>query len=122
MGLEFGRQNPRAAAQITYRSAPGLADAMSPPAALQALVTTAAIYSAGRKRGLQWGYHEPARWQRYVAAAEESGLVKSVDPKQVYTNRLVAGANSIDRTRVALDAGTYGVRREFSLIPIPAGG
>ena len=113
MGLEFAQENPRAAAQITYRSAPGLASAMSPQAAVDVLGTVASTYSAGRKRGLPWGFHEESRWRRYLAAATASGLVKPIDPAQVYTNRLIDGANSFDISAVRLNAATFELDREF---------
>lgn len=113
MGLEFAQENPRAAAQITYRSAPGLDSVMSPQAAVDALGVTSTLYSAGRRRGLPWGMHEQHRWERYLAVAEQAGLAKALDSKAVYTNRLVTAANTVDISQVRLDAATYELDRDF---------
>ena len=113
MGLEFAQENPRGAAQITYRSAPGLESAMSPQAAVDALGVTSTLYSSGRSRGLPWGMHEEQRWERYVGAAEKSGLIKSLDPRTVYTNRLVSAANAVDISLVRQDAAAFELDRDF---------
>ncbi len=113
MGLEFAQENPRAAAQVTYRSAPGLASTMSPQAAVDALGVTASLYSAGRSRGLPWGMHEDQRWNRYLGIAEQVGLAKSLDPQSVYTNRMIAAANSVDISLVRRDAALYELDRDF---------
>ena len=122
MGLEFTEQNPRAAAQIVHRSVPGLAAAMTPQQTVDAIALTSSIYSDGKRRGLPWGYHEPARWQRYVEVAEQAGMLKSIDPRNLYTNRLITEANSIDRTRVNLDAVMFGLDHGFRVTTSPTGG
>lgn len=121
-GLEFASENPVAAAQITYRSAPGLHDVMSPKATVDALAVTSSVYSAGRRRGLPWGMNEEARWRRYVDAAGQAGMVKSIDPKALYTNRLIESANSVDIATVRLNAATYALDRDFRHINSPTGG
>jgi NitT/TauT family transport system substrate-binding protein len=113
MGLEFAQENPRAAAQITYRSAPGLASVMSAQATVDALGVTSTVYSSGRRRGLPWGIHEPARWQRYLAAARQLGMAKPLDPASVYTNALITAANSVDFSAVRLNAATFELDSDF---------
>jgi ABC-type nitrate/sulfonate/bicarbonate transport system substrate-binding protein len=112
LALEFASENPRAAAQITYRSAPGLAATMSPQAAVDSLAVTSSVYSAGRRRGLAWGLHEKPRWQSYMGAAERSGLAKA-GARPVYSNQLIAAANSVDTTLVHIDAATFALDSEF---------
>ena len=122
MGLEFASQNPRAAAQITYRSTPGLHTATTPQAAVDQLTVTASIYDAGRKRGLKWGEHDAARWQRYLNVAHQAGLVKGPSPGAVFTNRFIAFANSFDPTVVRLDATTFPMDTDFRHTTGPRGG
>jgi NitT/TauT family transport system substrate-binding protein len=122
MGLEFAQENARAAAQITYRSAPGLDSVMSPQAAVDAVGVTSSLYSAGRQRGLPWGMHEQPRWERYLAAAEQVGLAKALDPQEVYTNRLITAANAVDISMVRLDATTFELDRDFRNTRNPTGG
>ncbi|TMC54319.1 MAG: ABC transporter substrate-binding protein [Chloroflexi bacterium] len=112
LALEFAAENPRGAAQITYRSAPGLAETLSPQAAVDSLAVASSVYSSGRRRGMAWGLHERPRWQRYMSAAEQSGLAKPAS-KPVYSNQLIATANSIDTTLVHLDAATFALDRDF---------
>lgn len=112
LALEFASENPRAAAQITYRSAPGLAGTMSPQATVDSLAVASSVYSSGRRRGLAWGLHERSRWQRYLNAAEKAGLAKA-PTKPLYSNQMIAAANSIDTTLVHVDAATFALDRDF---------
>ncbi len=121
-GLEFASENPVAAAQITYRSAPGLHEVMAPRATVDALAVTSSVYSAGRRRGLPWGLNEEERWRRYAEAAGQAGMVKSIDPKALYTNRLIEAANSVDIATVRLNAATYALDGDFRHINSPTGG
>lgn len=113
MALEFTRVNPVAAAQIVYRRAPGLSEKTSPARVIQAVSRVAEVYEAGRRRGLPWGIHERKRWTGFLRIQEELGRVKQLRPEDVYSNALIAAANSIDTARVKRDALGFRSSWEF---------
>ena len=122
MALDFAAANPRAAAQIAYRSAPGLSAELSPQAAVDRVLIASSIYGAGKARGLAWGFHESDRWTRYLNAAQKAGLIKSAPAIDVYTNRFVAAANAVDTTPATLDATTFPLVSDFKNTTVPKGG
>ena len=113
MALEFTRINPAAAAQIVYRRAPGLSVKTSPARVIKAVSRVAEVYEAGRRRGLPWGIHERKRWTGFLRIQEELGRVKQLRPEDVYSNALIAAANSFDTARVKRDALGFRSSLEF---------
>jgi NitT/TauT family transport system substrate-binding protein len=121
MGLEFARQNPRAAAQLTYRSRPHIANDLGPQRALDAMLQVARGYGAGAVGGAGWGVHEPDRWRRYAAASAQLGYTKPIPPTGLFTNELVASANAVDRQRIREDALEFVLDRDFSRTHLSGG-
>jgi NitT/TauT family transport system substrate-binding protein len=109
MGLEFAHSNPKAAAEITHRRAPGLSAIMSKAEAVRALRSVASTYDAGRRSGQPWGIHQPDRWSLFLRIQEQLGLVKHLQGTDVYTNELVWPANNFDKALVQNDALAFGL-------------
>jgi NitT/TauT family transport system substrate-binding protein len=94
MGLEFAKANPRAAAQITYSSLPGLQKSLKPQPAYDSFVELAEAYGTSHRQGHGWGYHSPAGWSTYLSIVHKLGQTKkALAPADVYTNSLVVAAN-----------------------------
>ena len=62
-GLEFGRQNPRAATQIVMEQFPGLASQMNPSVATESMMQLANVFAGRWDERKKWGYHIPESWQ-----------------------------------------------------------
>ena len=67
MGLEFTKANPRAAAQITYRSSARSAEDAKPQLALDSMLELAHAYGTSHLKGQGWGYNDakagPTTWK-----------------------------------------------------------
>ena len=116
MGLEFAKANPRAAAQITYRQFPGLAQALSPQIALESMVQLASGYGANVRQGKGWGYHDPAVWEPYLATIFDLGQTeKQLTLDDVFTNELVEAANAgADIERARSGAAAFELDEDFA--------
>jgi hypothetical protein len=77
MGLEFGRQNPRAATQIVMEQFPALGSQMTPDVAVESQMQLAAVF-AGRweERQKKWGYHLAESWQQFFDVGREIGQIQ----------------------------------------------
>lgn len=113
MGLEFARQNPRAAAQVTYRSRPQLAKGLPPQRALDWMLQVAKGYGAAVRSGHGWGFHYPERWRRFTAAWSRLGYSKPLPETAVFTNHLVATVNDVNAARVTADGLGFTLDPDF---------
>jgi NitT/TauT family transport system substrate-binding protein len=122
MGLEFARANPRAAAQITYRAVPGLADRLGPQTAVNALTQVARGHAVEEERGNGWGFHNEASWRAFLeTTAGLDQTAKQLEPADVLTNELVEPANTAaDVERARRDADGFDLDDEFSQTEVPA--
>ncbi len=116
MGLEFARSNPRAAAQITYRAVPGLADRLRPQVAVNALSQIARGHAVEEERGNGWGFHNEASWRGYLETIAGLGqITKPLEPDDVLTNDLVNQSNSgADAERARQDAQGFELDDDFA--------
>jgi NitT/TauT family transport system substrate-binding protein len=123
MGFEFGRANPRAAAQITYSNYPGLQALISPQVALESMVELASGYAAEKRAGKGWGYHNTATWQNYLDAVFKLGQTKKhLTVADVLTNELVGSANKgANVAKARADAKAYKVNQYFAAAKLPKG-
>lgn len=103
MGLEFTKANPRAAAQVTYRSLPDLEKTLKPQMALESLLELAHAYATSHLRGQGWGYHYPKGWANYLKVVHQLGqTTKLLKVDDVVTNQLQSAANkraNVNRAR-----------------------
>ena len=109
MGLEFARANPRAAAQITWSSLPGLQKSLKPQAAYDSVLELAEAYSTSNRQGHGWGYNSPAGWANYLKVVHQLGQTKKLlAPSDVYTNDLATAANKkADKATAIKDAKAF---------------
>lgn len=121
MGLEFGYTNPAAATQIVYKYRPALAHTLKPAIGTQSTAQLANVFRgnwAHRQKisGLSsaWGWHDMAGWSAFLSAAHKTGqLTQMLQPQNIISNSLVAGANKFDHARVRKDAHSYKVNKSF---------
>ena len=115
MGLEFGRVNPLAAAQITYGQFPALQEQMDPPLALESLGELMDAYNAGYESGDGYGYSDEENWQNYLDRIADLGQTQRLlDVSEVVTNQFVESSNAFDADRVAADAEGFELSEEWA--------
>ena len=122
MGFEFAKENPRAAAQITYRQFRSLQETLKPQVALESMMQLASGYGASNRDGNGWGYHDADAWETYLDAVHKLGQIeKPLKPEDVFTNELVEPANDgadVDRARE--DAEGFQLDDDFEKTTPPA--
>jgi NitT/TauT family transport system substrate-binding protein len=123
MGLEFTRANPRAAAQITYRSLPDLQKTLKPQLALDSMLELAHAYGTSHIKGQGWGYNEAKGWANYLKVVHDLGQTKKLlATKDVITNELQVVANrKADVARARKDAKAYKLDKDFTATKVRAG-
>jgi NitT/TauT family transport system substrate-binding protein len=123
MGLEFTRANPRAAAQITYRSLPDLQKTLKPQLALDSMLELAHAYGTSHLKGQGWGYNEAKGWANYLKVVHDLGQTKKLlATKDVITNELQVVANrKADVARARKDAKAYKLDKDFTATKVRAG-
>jgi hypothetical protein len=123
MGLEFTRANPRAAAQITYRSLPDLQKTLKPQLALDSMLELAHAYGTSHLKGKGWGYNDAKGWASYLKTVHDLGQTKKLlATKDVFTNELQAAANrKADVARARKDAKAYKLDKDFAQTKVRAG-
>lgn len=123
MGQEFGKANPRAAAQITYEARSALKKTLTPQVALDSMVQLAVGYGQQARAGKGWGYHDPAIWDPYLTTLSDLKQIKKpLSINDVLTNEFVEPANSsADVKRAQADAKAFKLNSEFAATKVPAG-
>ena len=74
-GLEFGKQNPRAATQIVMEQFPGLASQMTPAVATESMMELANVFGGRMDERKKWGYHLPSSWQLFFDTGRKIGQI-----------------------------------------------
>ena len=123
MGLEFTKANPRAAAQITYRSLPDLQKTLKPQLALDSMLELAHAYGTSHLKGQGWGYNDAKGWANYLKIVHDLGQTKKLlATKDVFTNQLQVVANrKADAARARKDAKAYKLDKDFAQTKVAAG-
>lgn len=123
MGLEFTKANPRAAAQITYRSLPDLQKTLKPQLALDSMLELAHAYGTSHLKGQGWGYNDAKGWGNYLKVVKGLGQTKKLLPtKDVITNELQVVANrKADVARARKDAKAFKLDAAFAKTKVRAG-
>jgi NitT/TauT family transport system substrate-binding protein len=94
MGLQFGRTNPRAAAQITYDLLPQLQQTMKPAEAYASFLQIAHESGDSSRAGEPWGWSYLDNWSNYLRIVHNLGQTKSLlNVNDVVTNSLCVAAN-----------------------------
>ncbi len=123
MGLEFTKANPRAAAQITYRSLPDLQKTLKPQLALDSMLELAHAYGTSHLKGQGWGYNDAKGWANYLKVVKGLGQTKKLLPtKDVITNELQVVANrKANRAQARGDAKAFKLDSAFAKTKVRAG-
>lgn len=119
MGLEFGRLNPRAAAQITYAQFPAVREQMTPELALESMRQLMYLYNQTHAAGLGYGYSDFANWQSYLDRLYDLGqTTRRLMAEEVVTNDLIQLANAFDKERVMADAAAFELSEEWAALEL----
>jgi NitT/TauT family transport system substrate-binding protein len=123
MGMTFAKENPQAAAQITYRKLPDLAATLEPQLALESMIELATAYGTTEREGNGFGYHPEDAWENYIKNIAELGQIKKVLPlDDVITNEFVDPANAdADTDRARSDAEAFELDDDFAKTTVPSG-
>lgn len=123
MGMTFAKENPQAAAQITYRKRPDLASTLEPQLALESMIELATAYGTTEREGQGFGYHPEEAWENYIKNIAELGQIKKVLPlDDVITNEFVEPANrDADTDRARSDAESFELDDDFAKTTVPSG-
>jgi len=119
MGLDFSRNNPRAAAQITYKQFPALAEQMTPQLAFNSMWELGCNYWDGFYMGEGYGYSDIQAWSDYVDDVYDLGQIKNRLPTEsVVTNQFIKPANDFDHERTKKDALNFKLEPEWEAVQL----
>ena len=107
-GLEFGKQNPRAATQIVMAQFPGLASQMTPAVATESQMQLANVFGGRMDERKKWGYHLLPSWQLFFDTGRKIGqITRDIKAEDVCKNDLIDEANAFDKAKVKADADGF---------------
>lgn len=119
MGIHFARNNPRAAAQITYDLFPAIQEQMEPQLALESMQQLHWGYTGGERRGEGYGWFDEPGWDTYNQIIYDLGQTKKrLSTAEVMTNDLIAAANDFDRKRVERDAKNFKLSDDWTNVKV----
>src|SRR4051812_30916788 len=120
-GLEFGRQNPRAATKIVMEQFPGLASQMNPTVATESQMQLANVFAGRWDERKKWGYHIPESWQLFFDTGRAIGQITSdFKVEDVVKNDLVDEANGFDAAKVKADADGFALADDYKKVDVEA--
>ena len=120
-GLEFGKQNPRAATQIVMTQFPGLASQMTPAVATESMMELANVFAGRMDERKKWGYHLVPSWQLFFDTGRKVGqLTKDIKAEDVVKNDLVDEANAFDAAKVQADAQGFALSSDYQSVDVKA--
>ncbi len=121
MGLEFGRENPRAATQIVMEQFPGLESQMSPDVATESMMQLGGVFGGRWDERQAWGFHLESSWQLFFDVGREIGQIQGdVALDEVISNDFVPGANDFDMERVMADASGFALSEAYEAVDVEA--
>ncbi|MGA2794477.1 MAG: ABC transporter substrate-binding protein [Roseiarcus sp.] len=120
-GLEFGKQNPRAATQIVMEQFPGLASQMNPAVATESMMQLGSVYGGRMDERKQWGSHLLSSWQLFFDTGRKIGQITgNFKVEDVCKNDLVGAANSFDAAKVKADAAGFALSGDYKGVDVAA--
>lgn len=120
-GLEFGRQNPRAATQIVMETFPGLSSQMTPDVATESQMQLANVFAGRWDERKKWGFHIMDSWQLFFDTAKKTGQIpEAINAPDVVKNDLVDEANSFDAGKVKADAEGFALSDDYKKVDVDA--
>ena len=107
-GLEFGKQNPRAATQIVMEQFPGLGSQMKPDVAVESMMQLGNVFGGRMDERKKWGFHLMESWKQFFDVGREIGQITTdFKLEDVVKNDLIDVANSYDAAQVKADADGF---------------
>jgi len=120
-GLEFGKQNPRAATQIVMEQFPGLSSQMTPSVATESQMQLANVFAGRWDERKKWGFHIMDSWQLFFDTAKEIGQITGdIKVGDVVKNDLIDVANSFDAAKVKADAEGFALSDDYKNVDVEA--
>lgn len=120
-GLEFGRQNPRAATQIVMEQFPGLASQMTPAVATKSMMQLGNVFAGRWDERKKWGYHIPESWKLFFDTGRQIGQITGdFKLEDVVKNDWVDDANSFDAAKVKADADGFKLSDAYKGVDVAA--
>jgi NitT/TauT family transport system substrate-binding protein len=112
MGTLFCQTNPESCLKLAWEAAPVLkpltVDSKSISDGLHILNAVLADMELRPEQNGQYGLYVRSSWQRYVDILKSNGeITKPVDIDELFTNDLIAAANSFDHERIVSLARAY---------------
>ena len=116
-GLEFGRQNPRAATQIVMEQFPGLSSQMNPSVATESQMQLANVFAGRWDERKKWGFHIPESWKLFFDTGRAIGQITTdFKLEDVVKNDLVDEANAFDAAKVKADAAGFALSDDYKKV------
>jgi NitT/TauT family transport system substrate-binding protein len=120
-GLEFGKQNPRAATQIVMEQFPGLASQMTPAVATESMLELANAFGGRMDERKKWGYHLILSWQLFFDTGRKIGQITAdFKTEDVCKNDLIDEANAFDDAKVKADADGFALSADYKAVDVAA--
>lgn len=120
-GLEFGKQNPRAATQIVMTQFPGLASQMNPSVATESMMQLGNVFAGRMDERKKWGYHLKSSWQLFFDIGRKVGqITQNFKFEDVCKNDLIDEANAFDAAKVKADADGFVLAAEYKTVDVDA--
>jgi len=120
-GLEFGRQNPRAATQIVMEQFPGLSSQMTPAVATESQMQLANVFSGRWDERKKWGMHLIDSWNLFFDTGRSIGQITGdFKTEDVVKNDLVDEANQFDAAKVKADADGFKLSDDYAKVDVEA--
>src|SRR5215210_3143110 len=120
-GLEFGRQNPRAATQIVMEQFPGLSSQMTPAVATESQMQLANVFAGRWDERKKWGMHLMDSWNLFFNTGRSIGQITAdFKTEDVVKNDLVDEANQFDAAKVKADAEGFKLSDDYAKVDVEA--
>jgi len=120
-GLEFGKQNPRAATQIVMEQFPGLASQMTPAVATESMLELANVFGGRMDERKKWGEHLISSWQLFFDTGRKIGQITAdFKTEDVCKNDLIDEANAFDAAKVKADADGFALSADYKAVDVTA--
>jgi NitT/TauT family transport system substrate-binding protein len=118
-GLEFGKQNPRAATQIVMEQFPGLGSQMNPSVATESMLELANVFAGRMDERKKWGYHLPSSWELFFSIGKKIGqITQDIKFEDVCKNDLIDEANAFDAAKVKKDAEGFQLSDAYKSVDV----
>jgi NitT/TauT family transport system substrate-binding protein len=118
-GLEFGKQNPRAATQIVMEQFPGLSSQMTPAVATESMLELASVFGGRMDERKKWGFHLQSSWELFFQTGKKIGqITQDIKFEDVCKNDLIDDANAFDATKIKADADGFALSDAYKAVDI----